>query len=73
MEATKGLQHKGQTEYRRGGSSFISPGKRGTNTSFDILPFVMPFTHVSRYPGAWNRKQQKLCRQNCFDYVVSDL
>ena len=54
-------------------SSFISPGKRGTNALFDVLQFVMPFTHVSRYPGAWDRKQKQLCRKNGFDYVVSDL
>ena len=47
-------------------SSFISPGKRGTNTLFDVFQFVTPFTHVSRYPGAWNRKQKKLCRKKLF-------
>ena len=39
-------------------SSFISPGKRGTNARFDALQFVTPFTQVSRYPGAWNCKKQ---------------
>ena len=33
----------------------------------------MPFTHFSSYPRAWNTKQKKNCRQNCFDDVVSDL
>ena len=54
-------------------SCFISPGKRGTNVFFEVLQFLTAITHVSRYPGTWNRKQQKLCRKNCFDYVVSDL
>ena len=39
-------------------SSFISPGKRGTNALFDVLQFLTPFTHVSRYPGALNGKQK---------------
>ena len=44
----------------------MSPGKRGTNALFDVLQFVTPFSHVSRYPGAKNRKQnKKLCRKNC--------
>ena len=55
-------------------SSFISPGKRGTNTLFDDLQFVTPFTYVSRYPGGWNRKQnKKWVEKNCSDYEVSDL
>ena len=37
----------------------MSPGKRGTNALIDVLQFVTPFTHVSRYPGAWNRKKKK--------------
>ena len=28
-------------------SSFISPGKRGTNALFDVLQFVTHFSHVS--------------------------
>ena len=40
-------------------SSFISPGKRGINALVDVFQFVTPFTHVSRYPGDWNRKQQQ--------------
>ena len=54
-------------------SSFISPGKRGINALFDVLQFVTQFTHVSKYPGAWNKKQKKLCRKICFDNKVSDL
>ena len=45
----------------------------GTNALFEVLQFVMPFTHVSRYPGAWNRKQKYGVEKNCFDHVVSDL
>ena len=53
--------------------SFISPGKKGTNALFDVLQFVTTFTHVSRYPGACNRKPKKIRRKKCYDYVVLDL
>ena len=39
--------------------------KGGINTLFAFLQFMTPFTHVSRYPGAWNIKQK-----NCVETTV---
>ena len=35
--------------------------------------FVTPNTHVTRHPGIWNRKQNKIFRKYCFGNMVSDL
>ena len=45
-------------------SSFILPGKSGTNALSDVLIFVTPFTNFSMYPGVWNRKRKKMYRKN---------
>ena len=38
-----------------------------------ITHFVTQFTYVSRHFRAWNRKEEKQIRDNCFENGVSEI